>query len=246
MKSLNHNGRSSTTAVANRSTTKSSVFRLEYTIKSADNTRSRAADGMSQSYSTTMNIHSRHIQVQDLSIGNGYNREGLVDLVVLDILQRQTSMLHSARDSIRRCDGELNGVTSSITIASDLEQRLQVVLTRKLSTDHNHRCSAIIQLGGVGSSDGSILHEGRLERAHLVQLSAERLLITRDQSRLLAFLRGDGDGCNFSIEQTSSPGSIGALITLCSKVILVLAGDVVLSSTCLTTVTHVLVVVDVP
>mmetsp|Transcript_13544 Transcript_13544/g.23753 ORF Transcript_13544/g.23753 Transcript_13544/m.23753 type:complete len:431 (-) Transcript_13544:20-1312(-) len=246
VESLDHNGRSRATAVADRSATNSGIVGLQHAVQSTNDTGSGRTNGVAQRYSTTVHVHLGQVQVQQSGVDQRHHGEGLVDLVVLHITRGHTRMLHRTRHSIRGGCGELHRVAGRIAEAADLEQRSELVLAGEFAAHDHHGGGSVVQLGSIGRRDSAVLLEGRLQGAHLVHLDRTELLVLRHHRGLGALLASDGDRRHLEIELTGLPSSRSTLITGDGESVLVLTGDAVLGGAGLAAVAHVLVVVDVP
>lgn len=128
---------------------------------------------MSEGHGTSVDVNVFTGQTQDLHVGTGDYREGLVELIELDLLSSKTGTLDSLGDGERGGSGEAGGVTLSIGRATDDGQNGDVKLTSLLSRDQDDGAGTVRDGRRVGSSDSSAV--GLESRAHSTQLGLVQL-----------------------------------------------------------------------
>jgi hypothetical protein len=117
--------------------------------------------------STTVEVDLVLLDVQNLHVGKRDDTESLVDLKSINGGQLDLGVLQSLGHRESRCRGELGRILLSITPPKDLANRLQVVLLDGSLGREDKGGSAVGERRGVGRGDGSILLEGRANRASL-------------------------------------------------------------------------------
>lgn len=121
-----------------------------------------------------------------LHVGHCDHAEGLVDLPEIDIRGRDAGSLQRDRSSESRSDGELQRRSLGISKACDARERLQAETLGTALAHQQQGRRSIVEGRRVGSSDGSVLGEGRSKLRHLAKVDAVVLL---RQRRALTIVR---------------------------------------------------------
>ena len=154
----------------------------------------------------------------------GDHCEGLVDLEQVDVLDRPVELLHQLVDGAHRGDGEFAGVLGVGAVAQHARQGLGAEAIRCCLAGQDQRRGAVGDGAGVGRGDGALLGEGGAQRADLVQLGLEGLLVVVHHGFALA--GGDGDRGHLGIQVAGVGGRHGALQRRDGKVVQALAAVV--------------------
>ena len=93
LQALNDHSRSTTATVADTNGTNLGLLLLENGSKGGDNTSTRAAKRVTNGDGTTEDVDLLRLETEDLHVGKGNSGESLVDLVVLNLLSGQASVL---------------------------------------------------------------------------------------------------------------------------------------------------------
>jgi hypothetical protein len=235
---LNDQSGSTAATVANTNGTNLGLLLLEHGGKGGDNTSTRAAKRVANGNGTTKDVNLLRLKTEDLHVGEGNGREGLVDLVVLDLLSGQTGVLDGLGNGQSRSNSETLRLTLSITPTKDLGNGLEVELLELGLRNEDNSGGTIVDGGSVGSSDGTVRLESRAHGLELVNVQVLDLIITLDLDGGLATATGDLDRDNLS-EETGLSGSLSLLVRVDGVLVLSLAGELVVIDTELSRDTHV-------
>ncbi|KAI6748131.1 hypothetical protein HG531_008673 [Fusarium graminearum] len=235
---LNDHSGSTTATVADTNGTDLGLPLLKYGGKGGDNTSTRAAERVADGNGTTVDVNLVRVKAEDLHVGEGNGREGLVDLVVLNLLGGQAGVLDSLGNSQSRSDSETLRLTLSITPTKNLGNGLKVELLELGLRNEDNGGGTIVDGGSVGSSDGTVRLESRAHGLELVNVQVLDLVVTLDLDGGLATATRDLDRDNLS-EETSLSSSLGLLVRVDGVLVLSLTGEVVVIDTELSRDTHV-------
>lgn len=167
---------------------------------------------MADGNGATVDVDLLRRKAEDLHVGESDNREGLVDLVEINVLLLDTGMLDGLGNGDSRGSGKALGLVGGITPTKDLGDGLDTKLLKLSLGDKNNGSGTIVDGGGVGSSDGTILGlEDGTGRLEFLDVEVLDLLITVNLDGRLAAATRDLDRNNF-LEQTSLGGGLGLLV----------------------------------
>jgi hypothetical protein len=172
---LDNDSTSTTTAVADSSTTKLSLLSLQDTQQRGQNASTTGTEWVADSDGATVDIDFVLRQSKQLHVCKGHNAESLVDLESINSILRHASVLQSFGNGQRRGGGELAGRMSSVSPAKDLSNGFKVKLLQLGLRNENYSCSAIIDRRRVRSRNSTRSgNEGRLYRPKLLGIKLER------------------------------------------------------------------------
>src|SRR6478752_1987687 len=204
---LDNHSRSTTTTVADTNGTNLGRLLLEDGGKGGDNTGTRASKRVADGNGTTVDINLVRVQTKDLHVSESNGGEGLVDLVVLDLVGGQTSVLDGLGNGQSGSDGETLRLTLSITPTKDLGNRLKVELLELSLGDEDNGGGTIVDGSSVRSSDSTIRLESRAHGLELVDIQVLDLVVTLNLDSGLATTTGDLNGDDLG-EKTGLSGSL--------------------------------------
>lgn len=235
LKALDDHSGGSATAVADGSTTLLAL--LQQVGEGDEDAGARGTDGVTETNSTSSNVDLLGVQAQELVVGKGNDREGLVELEKINVLNLQVSLLEGLGEGSSRGNGEINGGNRGIGKGQDASEGLQAELVGLGAGHEDNGGGTIVQGRGVGGSDGTVnLLEDGLQAGNLVKLDVLVLLIL--SKGLIAPLVLDGDWDDLVGEDTVLPGLGSAGIRLNSMGILLLTSNLELVGSVLSAVTH--------
>lgn len=224
---LNNQSRSTATTVADASNTNLALLLPQDRGESGDNTSTRSAQRMADSNGATKDIDLFGVKTKKLDVGEGNNGESLVDLIVVDIISSNASMLDSLGDSKRRGNGEAGRVASGIAPTKDLGKGLDAELLELALRDKHNSGSAVVDGSSVGGGDSAAVgNKDRANSLELLNVEVLDLLVTVNLDGGLATAAGDLDRGDLG-EETGLGGGLGLLVRLDGVLVLGLAGEVV-------------------
>lgn len=236
---LNDQGGSTATAVADTSATNLGTLLLQDGGESGDDTGTRGAERVANGDGATKDVDIVTREAENLHVGEGNNGESLVDLVEVDVLFGEASVLNGLGDGKSGSDGESLRFTLSVGPAENLGKGLDSELLDLGLGHEDNSGGAIVDGGGVGSGDGTVRLEGRAHGLELVLVQVLDFVIAFDLDRGLATAAADLDGDNL-LEEAGFGGGLSLLVRVDGVLVLSLAGEVVVGGAQLALETHVL------
>lgn len=235
LKALDDHGGGSTTTIADGSTTLLAL--LQQVGEGDEDAGTRGTDGVTETDSTSSNVDLLGVQAQELVVGKGNDREGLVELEKINVLNLQVSLLEGLGEGSSGSNGEINRSNRGIGKGQDAGEGLQAELVGLGAGHEDKGRGTIVQGRGVGGSDSAVcLLEDGLQAGDLVKLDILVLLILG--KGLVAPLVLDGDGDDLVGKDTVLPSLGSASVRLDSMGILLLTGNLELVGGVLSAVTH--------
>jgi hypothetical protein len=188
-------------------------------------------------------IDALGIDLKELNVGKGDCREGLVELVVVNILDTHISALEETSDSPGGGNAKINGCDFSIFIVKDASEGRKATLLGDFLSHNDEGACTIVKLGGVSSSDSAVLGECWLKTGHLVWEELLALLILVDTLLLALVVLHDIN--DFPIEEALGLSLSCALIRFDGVLILRFTCDAKLAAGLFCARSHEHVVVNV-
>lgn len=225
---LDNESRGAAAAVADTSDTDLGLLLTQHGGEGSQDTSTRASQRVSDGDGTAKDIDLLIIQVQELDVGQSNDREGLVDLVVVNVLLCQAGMLESLGDGQCGGNGEALGLPRGISPAQNLSDRLKSELLQLGLGDQDDGSGAIVERRGIGGRDGTAIgNENRAHRLQLLSVEVLDLLVPIDRDSGFVPSAANLDGSDLGLEDTSLGRSLSTLVCLDGILILLLAGHAV-------------------
>lgn len=237
---LNNKSRSTTATVANSSDTNLGLLLAEDGSKSGDNTGTRAAERVADGDSTAKDVDLFGVEAEDLHVGESNDREGLVDLVVVDVSGGEASVLEGLGDGEGRGGSEALRFLSGVAPAEDLGEGLDAELLDLGLGHEDDGSSAVVDGGGVGSGNGTAIRlESGAHDLELLDVEVLNLIVAVDLHGRLPPSSANLNRVDLGGKDTSLGGSLSPLVGLDSVSILGRAVDAVVVGAELALHTHV-------
>lgn len=143
------------TTVANTSASKLTTLSLENTQKCDKDTSTTSTERVTNSNSTTVNVHLVFGQVEQFQVGESNDTKSFVNLEGVNLVLGDTGLLEGLGDGESGGCGEFAGLLGGVSKAEDLSDGLEVEFFQFGFGDEDDGGSTIVEGGGVGSGDGT-------------------------------------------------------------------------------------------
>lgn len=218
---------------------------MQNRVKSDNDSGTGTSEGMANGNSSSVHVDLGGVQIQQLGVGQTNHREGLVELVKVNVLGLEASSLQSHGDSQSGGSGELDGFIGSLAPRHNLEQGLETELLDLGGRSKDDSGTSVVDGGGVGGGHATVLLEDGSGGLELVLVQVLVLLVLGDNNTGLASETGQLNGGNLVLELAGGVSSLGLLVRANGKLVLLLSRDGVGLSTDLGGNTHGLAIVGV-
>mmetsp|Transcript_5764 Transcript_5764/g.13405 ORF Transcript_5764/g.13405 Transcript_5764/m.13405 type:complete len:302 (+) Transcript_5764:88-993(+) len=185
LSSLDHNGASAAPTVADAGGTEARAVLLEYGEQRDDYARAAAADGVADGDGAPVDVDLCLVEAEQLVVGEGDDREGLVDLEVVDLRQRDARVCRGLGQRGARRGGEPRRLLLGVAVPLDCGEDGAAVPLRRGARHEEHGRRAVGDSGSVGGGNRAVLLEGG-SRARRRPRRRLRLLVRRHLDVALA------------------------------------------------------------
>ena len=120
--------------------------------------------GWPSDHRAAAHVHLRRVQLEELVVGDGDHREGLVDLPEVDVVRLEASSCSSSL--LMASAGAMvnsTGLRAACGVAGDAAEDRPALRLGALRAHQHQRRRAVVDRRGVGGGDGAVLLEDRLE-----------------------------------------------------------------------------------
>ena len=224
---LNNEGRSTATTVADTGAAVPGLLLLQDRGEGCEDTGARGTERVADGNRATEDVDALGVEAEDLNVGQGNNGESLVDLVEVNVLLGQTSVLDGLGDGQGRGSGEALGLMGGIGPANDLGKGLDTELLKLALRDEDNSGSTVVDGRSVGGSDGAVGDEDSAGSLELVDVQVLDLLVLVDGDSRLAAATADLDRSDLG-EETGGGRGLSLLVGVDGILVLLLTGDAVL------------------
>ena len=156
-----------------------------------DDARAGGADRVAERAGAAVHVDLVVRQAVLLHRRHGHHREGLVDLVEIDLLRVPAGSFKQLPDRADGRGGEPRRLLRMRGVADHGRERRKPTRFGRRAAHHDERRRAVGDRARVGRRHRAVLAERRLERRNLLQVRLERLLVHLDELLLLAGLDRD-------------------------------------------------------
>eukprot|EP00968_Pinguiococcus_pyrenoidosus_P010118 scaffold803_cov310-Pinguiococcus_pyrenoidosus.AAC.31 len=193
-KALEDDCRCAASTIADRGTANRRVLLPKNVEQGADDPPATHPDGVPKCDRATVHVHSIGIETQQLHVRQRHHRERFIDLVVLDVRERDACAGEGQGHGIRRGRREVDCLLGGVSEAQDPCHGLETASPCS-SRAHDHGGEgAIVQGRRVRGGDGAIPFEGWPQSWDLGLIGGKHLRILLHQGRPTPALRNlDGN-----------------------------------------------------